>query len=541
MIAPPSDRAASNKDAKTLIEQGMPRMNRFLAAALLSFLPLGAAIADPVAGGRANVVVQPEPPSLMLGLVQNAPTQMVAGNIYEGLLRYDTDLNPMPSLAKSWTVSEDGLTYTFALEEGVTWHDGEAFSAADVVFTADVFLRDSHPRFRAILEHVESIEAPDDNTVVFKLKSPFGPFLNAFEVGSMPIVPKHIYDGTDFGTNPANNTPVGTGPFKFGEWVKGSFIKLVKNDAYWDEGKPYLDEVFYHVIPDAASRAVAFETGQVDILPGGAIENFDVPRITALENTCVTESGWEFFGPQSWVWLNNRDGHPTASKELRQAIMYAIDRQFIIDALWNGMGKIPNGPFAASTKFRDATIEPYPFDPEKAKELVEASGYDGTPLNFVPMPYGETWMRLAEVLRQNLADVGINVNIVATDVAGWNQRLSEWDYDMSTTYLFQYGDPALGVSRTYISSNIAKGSPWNNVEGYANAEVDALFDKAAGTINPEERAAAYSEVQKVMVEDVPNAWLMDMSFPTITRCNVKDLVTTGIGLNDGFKNAYIEQ
>lgn len=516
-------------------------VNRFLAAALVSLLPFGAASADPVAGGRANVVVQPEPPSLMMGLVQNAPTQMVAGNIYEGLLRYDTDLNPMPSLAKSWTVSEDGLTYTFQLEEGVTWHDGKPFSSADVVFTADVFLRDSHPRFRAILEHVKSIEAPDDKTVVFTLNSPFGPFLNAFEVGSMPIVPKHIYEGTDFKTNPANNTPIGTGPFKFGEWVKGSFIKLVKNETYWDEGKPYLDEVFYHVIPDAASRAVAFETGQVDILPGGAIENFDVPRITALENTCVTESGWEFFGPQSWVWLNNREGHPTASKELRQAIMYAIDRKFIIDALWNGMGQVPNGPFAASTKFRDASIEPYPFDPEKAKELVKASGYDGTTLNFVPMPYGETWMRLAEVLRQNLTDVGINVNIVATDVAGWNQRLSEWDYDLSTTYLFQYGDPALGVSRTYISSNIAKGSPWNNVEGYANPEVDALFDKGAGTINLEERAAAYTEVQKKMVEDVPNAWLMDMSFPTITRCNVKDLVTTGIGLNDGFKNAYIEK
>lgn len=519
-------------------------MKRILASVLVSLVALGGvvggAVADPVRGGRANVVIQPEPPSLMLGLFQNTPTQMVAGNIYEGLLRYDTKLNAMPSLARSWTVSEDGLTYTFSLQEGVKWHDGKPFTAADVVFSADVFLRERHPRFRAVLAHVEAITAPDDNTVVFKLKSAFGPFLNAFEVGSMPIVPKHIYEGTDFNANPANNRPIGTGPFKFAEWVKGSYIKLVRNEEYWDKGKPYLDEVYWHVIPDAASRAVAFETGKVDILPGGAIENFDVPRVSALDNTCITEAGWEFFGPQSWVWLNNRRG-PTASKEFRQALMYAIDRDFIRDALWNGIGKVSTGPFAQSTKYYDGSIAPYSYDPKKARELVAASGYKGEVLNFVPMPYGETWQRVAEVIRQNLADVGVNVELVATDVAGWNKRLSDWDFDLATTYLYQYGDPALGVSRTYVSDNIAKGSPWNNVEGYANPEVDALFGKGAGTIDQGQRSAAYTEVQKKLVEDVPVAWLLDMSFPTITRCNVKDLVTTGIGLNDGFKNAYIEK
>jgi peptide/nickel transport system substrate-binding protein len=515
-------------------------MNRFLAAVVAVFIAASPALADPVVGGRANVAIQPEPPSLMLGLVQNAPTQQIAGNIYEGLLRYDTDLNPMPSLAKSWEVSEDGLTYTFHLQEGVKWHDGAPFSADDVVFTADVFLRAQHPRFRAILGNVDTITAPDAQTVVFTLKSPFGPFLNAFEVGSMPIVPKHIYEGTDFQTNPANNTPIGTGPFKFGEWQKGSFIKLVKNPDYWDAGKPYLDEVFWHVIPDAASRAVAYETGQIDILPAGSVENFDIPRIAALPDTCMTESGWEFFGPQSWVWLNNRQG-PTASKEFRQAILYAIDREFIRDALFNGLGSVSNGPFAASTKFRDTTLPAYAHDPEKAAELVKASGYKGEVLKFVPMPYGETWMRLAEVIKQNLADAGINVEIVSTDVAGWNQKLSDWDFDLSTTYLYQYGDPALGVSRTYVSSNIAKGSPWNNVEGYANPKVDALFEEGAGIIDPAKRQAAYSELQQIMADEVPNAWLLDMGMPTISRCGVKDLITTGIGLNDGFKNAYIQK
>src|SRR5690606_25594092 len=108
-------------------------------------------------------------------------------------------------------------------------------------------------------------------------KQPFGPFIGIFEPGTAPMIPKHIYEGTDFRENPANNTPIGTGPFKFDEWVKGSYIHMVKNEVYYMDGLPYVDDIYYHVIPDAASRAVAYETGKVDLLPGGSIENFDVP------------------------------------------------------------------------------------------------------------------------------------------------------------------------------------------------------------------------------------------------------------------------
>ncbi|UUP19872.1 ABC transporter substrate-binding protein [Nitratireductor thuwali] len=508
-----------------------------LAAALLVSTALHA---EPVSGGRANVVIQPEPPSLMVGLVQNGPTQMVAGNIYEGLLRYDTDLEPMPQLAKSWEVSEDGLTYTFKLHDNVKWHDGEPFTSADVVFSADKFLRETHARLRTSLEHVESITAPDEATVVFKLKQPFGPFMGIFEVGTMPMIPKHIYEGTDYENNPANNTPIGTGPFKFEEWVKGSHIRLVRNEDYYEKGLPYLDEIYWHVIPDAASRAVAYETGVVDILPGGSVENFDVQRIAAMDNTCITDKGWEYFGPHSWMWLNNREG-PTADKRFRQAVMYAMDREFAKSALWNDLGKIAHSPVSSSTRFFTDDVNKYDHDPEKAKALLDEMGYDGETVRLLPLPYGETWQRWAEAVKQNLGEVGINVEIVATDVAGWNQKLAEWDYDMAFTYLYQYGDPALGVARNYISSNIAKGSQWNNVEGYENPKVDELFAQAAVAVTKEERQQLYTEVQQILTEDVPVAWLLELGFPTIYRCNVKDLVTTAIGVNDGFKDAYIEE
>ncbi len=515
-------------------------LRRLLLGAATLTLFAGSAAAEPKSGGTVNAVVQPEPPGLMLGITQNGPTSLVASDIYDSLLRYDNDLNPQPGLAKSWEISDDGLVYTFHLHEGVKWHDGEPFSADDVVFTADKFLRETHPRFRVSLNYVDTITAPDPNTVVFQLKEPFGPFLGVFEAGTMPVVPKHIYEGTDYKTNPMNNTPIGTGPFKFKEWEKGSYIHLVKNENFYIEGQPYVDEIYWQIIPDAASRAVAFETGKIDVLPGGTVENFDVQRLTEMESVCSTGKGWEFFAPHSFLWLNTRQG-PTADKRFRKAVMYAMDREFVRDVIWNGFGKVATGPVSSATRFYSDDVVQYDHNPDKAKELLTKMGYDGTPVRLLPLPYGETWQRWGEAVKQNLEDVGINVEIVATDVAGWNQKLADWDYDMAFTYLYQFGDPALGVARTYISSNIAKGSPWNNVSGYTNPEVDELFAAAAVEADQSKRADLYDRVQKILVDDVPVAWVLELQFPTIYHCDVKDLVRTGIGVNDGFKDAYLDR
>jgi peptide/nickel transport system substrate-binding protein len=490
-------------------------------------------------GGVANAIIQPEPPGLMLAMIQNGPTQMVAGNIYEGLLRYNDKLAPQPGLAESWKISDDGKVYTFNLVKGANWHDGKPFTSADVLFTLE-FIKQTNPRARANLTQVDKVEAPDANTVVITLKQPFGPFIGIFEVGSLPMVPKHIYDGIDWKTAPANNTPIGTGPFMFKEWQKGSFIKLVKNPNYHVKGKPHLDEIYWHVIPDAAARSVAFETGKVDILPGGAVENFDVPRLTKLKDVCVTGKGWEFFGPLAWMWLNNRQG-PTANKQFRQAVMYAIDRDFGKDVVWNGLGKVAVGPISSATKFFDPKLAVYKHDPAKAKALLKESGYKGEKVRFMPLPYGETWTRWGEAVRQNLQDVGINLEVVATDVPGYNQKLSEWDYDIGFSFLYQFGDPALGVARSYITSNIAKGSPFNNVEGYSNPEVDKLFAEAAIAFPDAKRQELYNQVSKILIDDVPVAWLLELEYPTITRCSVKNLVTTAIGVNDGFRDAWLEK
>ena len=509
-------------------------------AALTLAGPLAAQDGEPQSGGTLNVVIQPEPPGLMLGIVQNGPTQMVAGDIYESLLRYDFDLKPEGQLAESWEISEDGKTYTFKLREGVTFHDGEPFTSEDVKFTMDVFLRETNPRTRTYMDRVESIDTPDDLTVVFNLKQPFGPFIGIFEQGTAPMIPKHIYEGTDFVNNPANNTPIGTGPFKFNEWVKGTYIHLVKNENYYMEGKPYVDEVYYHVIPDAASRAVAYETGKVDVLPGGSVENFDVPRIRELENTCITDQGWEYFGPLSWIWIN-MNNKPLDDVKVRQAMMHALDRDFAKNALWNGLGEVATGPLSSSTRFYADDTPDIGYDPEKAKALLAESSYNGETIRLLGLPYGETWQRWAEAVKQNLTEIGMNVELVPSDVAGWNQKVADRDFDLAFTYLYQYGDPALGVSRTYMSTNAEPGSPWNNVSNYQNPEVDKMFDEAALMANPDDRMAAYKTIQDTIVADVPNLWLLELGFPTIYRCNIKNPVNTALGVNDGFRDVWIDQ
>ncbi len=516
-------------------------MRKQIAVGLLLSLSLSAMASaqEPKLGGVINAVIQPEPPGLMLAQIQNGPTQMVSGNIYEGLLRYSKTLEPLPGLAESWTVSPDAKVYTFKLKPGVNWHDGKPFTSADVLFSIDM-LKQTHARARGNLTQLEKVEAPDEFTVVFTLKQPFGPFLGIFEVGSMPMIPKHLYEGTDFKTNPNNNAPVGTGPFMFKEWQKGSFIRLVKNPNYHIKGKPYIDEIYWQIIPDAAARSVAFETGKVDVLPGGSVENFDVPRLTKLKGACVTGEGWEFFSPLAWMWLNNRSG-PTANKKVRQAIMYAVDRNFAKDVIWNGLGKVATGPSASTIKFYTDDVAKYPFDPARAKALLKEAGYKGEKIRLMPLPYGETWQRWGEAVKQNLGDVGINIETIATDVPGSNQKIMDWDYDISFTYLYQYGDPALGVGRNYVSSQIAKGQVFNNVEGYSNPEIDQLFADGAVATPDSKRKEIYEKAQKILVEDVPVAWMLELQFPTITNCKIKNLITTAIGVNDGFRDAWIDK
>ncbi|MDE2515008.1 MAG: ABC transporter substrate-binding protein [Rhodospirillales bacterium] len=497
----------------------------------------------PKRGGLLQSVITPEPPILILGVNQQAPTLEVGSKIYQGLLEFSETLEPKPLLAKSWEISADKTRYTFHLQPGVLWHDGEKFTADDVIFSIMQFNMTLAPRARAVFASIKSATAPDPMTVVLTLAQPFEPFLLMFDVTATPMMPKHIYDGTDYRTNPHNQTPIGTGPFQLDHWQRGSFIRLKRFEKYWKPGQPYLDGIVYRVIPDSQSRALALQTGQIALTSGNDIEPFDIPRFRAMPTLAIETKGWEMFSPLAWLELNNRV-KPLDDVRVRQAISHAIDRKFIAERLWFGTAKPATSPIASTTRYHDPAAHLQDYDPKKAMALLDEAGLKPGAggvrftLRHLELPYGEVWTRLSEYIRAALGKIGIALTMESTDPGGWASRMSNWNYDTTINYLYQFGDPTLGVERSYVSSNIKK-VVFTNTEGYSNPEVDALFAKARVAPDTASRRKDFYAVQKLLIEQVPVVWLIELTFPTIHKKTLHDVITLGTGVQGCFDDVFL--
>lgn len=523
---------------------GVSRRGLMAGAALLMTVEQGRAQGvAPKRGGVLNSLLTPEPPLLVLGVNTQGPTLISASKIYQGLLKYSPKLEPLPELAKSWEISEDKKTYTFHLQEGVTFHDGQPMTADDVIFSIMKFHMELSPRARSIFAKITEAVAPDPLTVKLTLDSPFDPFLLMFEVTACAIMPKHIFDGTDYRSNPKNQTPIGTGPFMFKDWQRGSYIRLVRYDKYWKAGQPYLDEIIFRIVPDSQSRGIALQSGQVQMSAGSDIEPFDVPRFQQQPNLEMSVKGWEYFAPLMWLDLNNRV-KPLDDVRVRRALSMAIDREFVLKRLWFGVGTVATGPISSKTRFYDAAAAQLPkYDPKGAAKLLDEAGLrpNAAGIRFsikhLTLPYGEVWARLAEYLRTAFKQVGIEVTLESTDTGGWARRLSDWDYETTINFLYQYGDPTLGVERTYVSTNIQK-LVFTNTSGYRNAEVDRLFTEARTAAEAEKRQAAFSAVQKLLTTEMPLVWIQEMSFPTFTDRKVHNVIETATGPHACFDDVF---
>ena len=497
----------------------------------------------PRRGGTLQMMLTPEPPVIQIGVNQQGPTLVAAPKLFQGLLTFSKTLEPLPVLAKSWTISPDGKEYVFSLQENVKWHDGQPFTADDVVFSIMKFHMELAPRARAIFQLIETCEAKDPHTVRIVLKQAFQPFLLMFDVTAAAIVPKHLFDGRDYRTAPAVQHPIGTGPFKFTEWQRGNFIRLDRFDDYWKPGQPYLDTIIYRIIPDSQSRRLALESGQVLMSQTNDIEPFDIPALRQRPNLEVSTDGWQYFSPLSWIEINHRV-KPLDDARVRQAMSMAIDRNFIVNRLWFGIGKPATGPVASTTRFFDANAKIAAFNVRAANELLDSAGYPRNAqgvrfsVKHMPLPYGEIWTRLSEYLRQAMRQIGVQFELESTDAGSWAGRVGKWEYETTINFVYQFGDPTLGVERTYASTNIQKVT-FTNTGGYANPQVDALFQTARTSPAAADRQRAFSDVQKILVEDVPQIWLMELAFPTIHDKKVHDVITTGLGVHKSFDDVFI--
>ncbi|MBB3428962.1 peptide/nickel transport system substrate-binding protein [Rhizobium sp. BK312] len=529
------------------------RFNQLLLlSTAATFLPTAAtrAAETPPRGGTLNFIVEPEPPTILALAHTAGGTQKISPKITEGLLTYDFGLLPKPQLATEWSVASDGLTYTFKLRSNVKWHDGKPFTSADVAYSIEL-LKQVHPRGRGTFANVIAVDTPDPLTAIFRLSKPAPYLLKALYAAESPIVPRHIYEGVkiaDVPTNPNGSAPIGTGPFVFRDWVRGSHIILERNPDYWDAGKPYLDQVVVRFVPDGAARAAGFETGEFDLGSDNPIPLADLERIKALPNIGIDSRGYETKGDQTQLILN-LDNEYLKDVRVRRAIAHAIDLNVILNTVWYGYGHVSPTPVSTFLpQYLNTAIKPYAFDLKAAEQLLDEAGYKrnggGTrfALRLTHNSYNEGFKRVAEYLKQNLARIGIDARIDSYDFSTYIQKVyTERAFDLTAEYLGNQFDPTLGVQRIYWSKNFKLGLPFSNASHYQNPEVDRLLETASIEVDEAKRKQEFNDFQKIIADELPVINLISLENVTVFNKRVKNHTIGAEGVQSNFADVYIKE
>lgn len=507
----------------------------------------------PARGGVLNIAVSPEPTMLTSAFITTMNIGMLSSKVLEGLVSYDLNLQPVPALATSWEQAADGRTLTFKLRQGVKWHDGADFTSADVEYTLLEVWKKLHPFGRAAFANVEKVDTPDKHTVVLRLSSPAPYILNYNNTYGAQILPKHLYAGKDVLTHPLNNAPVGTGPFVFKEWAKGSHVRLERNPNYWGKGpdgtpQPYLDGIVFKFIPDAAARTVALEAGEIDVALGSIIPLTNLNRFKDKARYSINTDDGRYLSTIFLTQFNVRRPH-LQDKRVRQAFAHAIDREALLKIVFLGYGKPATGPVPSSVvNYYSADVRKYPLDLKKAEALLDEAGLKrgaGGRRLAVTLDFdggsGPTASRPAEFIKQSLAKIGVDVELRAGDTATYLRRIfTDQDYDLMISSLHRLPDPTLGVQRLYWTKNIIKGAPWTNGSGYSNPELDRVMEAAAAEPDPAMSKALIVQWQQIVQEEVPLLELIEQTWVTVSSARYRKLKAQGDGLFASLADAWLE-
>ncbi|SFA89248.1 peptide/nickel transport system substrate-binding protein [Lentibacillus halodurans] len=459
--------------------------------------------------------------SLDPGSTTDGESSRVTKQVLESLLDFDKEsFDVVPGLAHDWDVSDDGLNYTFYLEEGVTFHDGTDFNAEAVktnferwsdpeheyAFTDEGYVYSMYGTmfggYKGDESHViEEINVVNDHEIEFILKQPLGYFLQNMAMTYFPITSPAALE--EYGPE-INENPVGTGPFKFESWSKDDSIVLSKFEDYRIDDQPKVDSVVFEVIPDNAARLIALQSGEVDIMDG--LNPDDAATVDA-------EQGLDLFTRDEnnvgYVGLNTQK-EPLDQVEVRRAINHAIDRQAIADAMYAGYANSAKNPLPPSYMGYNDEVEGYEYDLERAQELLAEAGYeDGLEIELWTMPVARPYMpdpeTVAEIIQNNLAEVGIEVSIVREEWAPYLEKTLEGEQQMFMLgWSGTNGDPDYFLSSLLHGDNVGS----SNRTFYENDEVDELLDQAKVSIDQDKRAELYQEAQALISEDSPMVTLV---------------------------------
>ncbi|WP_256840131.1 ABC transporter substrate-binding protein [Ornithinimicrobium faecis] len=503
-----------------------PHVSALAALVAISLSACGSLVSQAPSDGEVFIYATTEVPRHLNPAVQSGLATATPGaQLFASPVRFDDSYEPIPYLAESWDVSEDGETVTLHLVEGALFHDGQPITADDVKFSLNV-VKNEHPFGRSLYGPVESVDTPDPHTVIINLSRPHPALMIAMSPPFLPVLPEHVYGVDDtVADHPQNSRDVvGSGPYKLADYQQGQRITLEKFDDFFISNSATPETLIIETLPDENTMALALETGEIHMMV--TFEPTLIERLRGIDGVTVAEAGYEALGPINWLEFNTKN-EVLDDKRVRQAIAYAIDTDYLIEQMHKGVSQEAPGPIHPSSPYFFKEIKRYERDLEKAEELLDQAGYpespDGTRFRLTL-----DWTSaggvgdLAEIIKANLAEVGIIVTTRSQDFPTWATRVSNYEYDMTMDNVWNWGDPVVGVERTYRCDNIVEGVVWSNMSQYCNPEVDSLFEAAASATDEGQRADRYQQVQEVLVDDLPVYWIESLAFRNTYRDDVRN-------------------
>jgi peptide/nickel transport system substrate-binding protein len=476
-------------------------------------------------------------------LASDGASRDITGLVFNGLVKYDEQMNLVGELAESFEVSRDCLTAVFHLRKGVKWHDGVELTADDVLFTYEK-LKDTRivTPYSGDFETVKAVTALDRYAVKVEYKEPYAPGL---EIWGLGIIPEHLLKDKDLNTDSFNRYPIGTGPFRFKEWSSGQKIVLTASDDYF-EGRPPIDEYIYRIIPDTATMFLELKALKLDFMGLRAIQ-YRLQTDTGLFRRQFNKFQYPALG---YTYLGYNLLNPKFSDiRVRRALSYAIDQQAIIDGVLFGLGRPATGPYIPESWAYNPDVKPYEYNPDKAKELLAEAGWedtnqdgildkDGQPFTFTILTNqgNEERRKTAEIVQQNLKKVGVDVEI---RVVEWQAFLHEFvDKKRFDAIILGWGvglDPDIYIIWHSSKTNERE---FNHVS-YNNPKVDALLIEGRQTCDKERRKAIYREVHRLIAEDQPYTFLYYPQALPIVHKRFKGVKPSPIGIKYNFDKWYV--
>jgi peptide/nickel transport system substrate-binding protein len=460
--------------------------------------------------------------NLLPVLSSDSASSAINSLVYNGLLRYNGQLELEGDLAERWEVSEDNRTLTFHLRRDVRWHDGTSFTASDVKFTYELYIDPEIPTaYAESFSQVTRVETPDPYTFIAHYNTPYAPALLSWATA---IHPRHLLEGTDILRSPLSRSPVGTGPYRFGEWVSGEKIVLEANPDYF-EGPPYIRRVVYRIIPDVSTQFLELQTGSLDFM-GLTPLQFDRQTDTLAFRRNYNKYQYLSFG---YTYLGYNLRRPLfADKRVRQALAYAIDEQELIDGVLLGYGEVATGPYKPDTWVYNPDVRRYHYNPEKARQLLAEAGWQDTTgdgilnkngqrlaFTIVTNQGNDLRIKTGEIIQRRFREIGVDVRL---RVIEWATFLKDFinPGNFDATILGWSGGPEPDQFNIWHSSKMAPGQL--NFIGFEHSEVDELLERGRRVFAQEQRKEYYDRFQEILAEEQPYTFLyVSEALPAVSR------------------------